>query len=62
MALFLKLVCSSWSIRHMVLLKFLVVRISRKSFLNEGLKYGRLSHVFIAKFSEPSLPVVLIYV
>ena len=62
MALFLKLARSCWGIRCLVLLKFLVVCISGKSFLNEGLEYGRLSHNVIAKFSEPSLRVVLIYV
>ena len=42
MALFLKLVCSSWRIQRLELLKFFVVRIFRKSFLNESLEYGRL--------------------
>ena len=40
MALFLKFICSSWRTQHVVLLKFLVVHISRKSFLNERLEYG----------------------
>lgn len=34
MVLFLKLVWSSWRIRHLVFLKFLVVNVSGKSFLN----------------------------
>ena len=40
MALFLKFVCSSWRTQRVVLLKFLVVHISRKSFFNEHLEYG----------------------
>lgn len=38
MALFLKFICSSWRTQPVVLLKFLVVHISRKSFLNERLE------------------------
>ena len=40
-------------------LKFLVVCISGKSFLNEGLEYGCLGSAVIAKFSEPSLRFLL---
>ena len=61
MALFLKLVWSSWRIRCLVCLKFLVVHVSGKSFLNEGLEYGRLGCAVIAKFSEPSLRFLLMY-
>ena len=61
MALFFKLVWSSWRIRRLVFLKFLIVRISGKSFLNEDLEYGRLVCAFIAKFSEPSLRFLLMY-
>ena len=61
MALFLKLDWSSRRIRRLVFLKFLVVRVSGKSFLNEGLEYGRLVCAFIAKFSEPSLGFLLMY-
>ena len=52
MALFLKLVWSSWRIGHLVFLKFFVVRISGKSLLNEGLEYGRLGCAVISKFSS----------
>ena len=41
MALFLKLVCSSW--RILVLLKFFVACVSGKSFLKKGWEYGHLS-------------------
>ena len=54
MALFLKLVWSSWRIRCLVFLKFLVVPVLGKSFLNEGLEYGRLGCAFIAKFWSTS--------
>ena len=62
MAFFLKLIWSSWRIRRLVFLKFLVVHVSGKSFLNEGLEYGRLGCAFIAKFSESSLWFLLMYV
>ena len=42
MVLFLKIVWSSWRIRRLVFLKFLVVCVSGKSFLNEGMEYGCL--------------------
>ena len=61
MALFLKLICSSWRIRRLVLLKFLVVRVTGKSFLNESLEYDHLSCVVIVRFLEPSLRVLLMY-
>ena len=48
MALFLKLVWSSWWIRRLVILKFLVVRVSGKNFMNWGC-------AVLANFSEPSL-------
>ena len=54
-ALFLKLICSSWRIRCLAFLKFLIVYVSGKSFLNEGLEYGCLGCAVIAKFLEPSL-------
>ena len=60
MALFVKLVCSSWRITHFVLLKFLAVGISGKSFLNEGLEFNRLSCAVIAEFSESSLWLALV--
>ena len=50
MALFLKLVCSSWRIQCLVFLKFFVVHISGISFLNEGLDYCCLGCTVIAKF------------
>ena len=55
MALILKLIWSSCRIRRLVFLKFLVVHVSGKSFLNKGLEYDRLGCAFIAKFLEPSL-------
>ena len=48
MALFLNLVWSSWKIQRLVSLKFLTVRVSRKSFLIEGLEYGHLGCAVIA--------------
>ena len=42
MALLLKLVRSFWSIRRFLFLRFLVVHISGKSFLNVGLEYDCL--------------------
>ena len=59
MVLFLKLIYSSWRIQCLVFLKFLVVYISGKSFLNEVLEYGCLGSAVIAKFSEPSLRFLL---
>ena len=41
MAFLLKFDRSSWRIRRLVLLKFLVVRISGNSFLSNGLEYDR---------------------
>ena len=55
MALFLKLVWSSWWIGRLVFLKFFVVRVSGESFLNEGLEYGCLGCAFIAKVLKPYL-------
>ena len=61
MTLFLKLDWSSWRILRLVFLKFLVVRVSGKSFLKEGLEYGRLGCAFIAKLLEPPLRLLLMY-
>ena len=47
MALFLKLICSSWRIQRLVLLKFFMVHVSEKSFLNEILVYGYLITWFV---------------
>ena len=44
-----------------MLLKFLVVCISWNSFLNDGLKCGRLNGPTDVDFLEPSLWVVLMY-
>ena len=38
-----------------------MVRVSEKRFLNEGVEYGCLSRAVIAGFLEPSLQVVLMY-
>ena len=61
MALFLNFVWSSSRIWHLVFLKFLVVRVCGKSFLNEGMEYGRLGCAVLANFSEPSLQFLLMY-
>ena len=61
MALFLKLVWSSWRIRPLVCLKFFVVRVCGKSFLNEGMEYGCLGCGVLDNFSEPSLRFFLMY-
>ena len=61
MALLLKFVWSSWRIWRLVFLKFLVVRVCGKSFLNEGMEYGRLGCAVLANFSEPSLRFLLMY-
>ena len=45
----------------MVFLKFLVVRVCEKSFLNEAMEYGHLGCAALAKFSEPSLRFLLMY-
>ena len=42
-------------------LDFIVVRVSGKSFLNEGLECGRLGCAFIARLLEPSLQFLLMY-
>ena len=42
-------------------LKFLVVRVCGKSFLNEGMEYGRLGCAVLANFPEPSLQFLLMY-
>ena len=61
MALFSKLVCSSWRIQGLGCLKFLVVRVSGESFLDEGLEYGHLGCAVIANSWELSLWVLLMY-
>ena len=45
----------------MVILKFLMMRVSVKSFVNKGLEYGCLSNATIAGFLEPSSLVALMY-
>ena len=59
MAFLSKFNCNSWRMRRLVLLKFLVVRISGNSFLNDGLEYGRLSGAVVICLLDPSLRVVL---
>ena len=61
MALFLKFVWSSWRIQRLVFLKFLIVRVCRKSFLNEGMEYGHLGCAVLANFLEPSSRFLLMY-
>ena len=61
MAVFLKFVWSSWRIWHLMFLKFLVVRVCGKIFLNEGMEYGRLGCAVLANFPEPSLQFLLMY-
>ena len=61
MALFLKLVWSSWRIWRLVFLNFLVVCICGKSFLNDDMKYGHLGCAVLAAFSEASLQFLLMY-
>ena len=61
MTLFLKLLCSSWRIWRLVFLKFLVVHVFGKSFLNEGSEYDLFTCAVITKFLEPSLQGVLMY-
>ena len=61
MAFFLKFVWSSWRIRRLVFLKFLVVCVSGKSFLNEGMEYGCLGCAALVNFSEPSLRFLWMY-
>ena len=61
MAFLSKFNCSSWRMQRLVLLKFLVVRISGNSFLNDGLEYGRLSGAVVICLLDPSLRVVLMY-
>ena len=61
MTLLLKLLWSSWRIWRLVFLKFLVVRVCGKSFLNEGMEYGRLGCAVLANFSESILRFLLMY-
>ena len=61
MVLFLKIVWSSWRIRRLVFLKFLVVCVSGKRFLNEGMEYGCLGCAALVNFSEPSLRFLWMY-
>ena len=58
-AFILKFVWSSWRIWRLVFLKFLVVHVCEKNFLNEGMEYGRLGCAVLANFSEPSLQFLL---
>ena len=58
MAFLWKFDCSSYRMRHLVFLKFLVVCISGNSFLNEGLEYGRLSGATIVFLLDQSLWIV----
>ena len=58
MSLFLKLVCSSWGIQRLGLLKLLWC-VSRKGSLNEGLEYDCLSPATIVESLESSVWVVL---
>ena len=50
-----KFYCSSWKIRHLVLLRFLVACDSGNSFLDNDLQYGRLSGATILGLLESSL-------
>ena len=61
MAFLLKFNCSSWRMQGLVLPKFLVVHISRNSFLNDGLEYGHLSGAAVVYLLDLSLRVVLMY-
>ena len=61
MALFLKFVSSFWRIPRLPFLKFLVVRVCGKSFLNEGVEFGSLGCYVLANFLEPSLRFLLMY-
>ena len=58
-AFILKFVWSSWRIWRLMFLKFLVVHVCGKNFLNEGMEYGRLGCAVLANFSEPSLQFLL---
>ena len=55
MTLYLNFFWSSFRIWCWVFLKFLVVRVCGKSFVNEGMEYGHLGCAVLANFSEPSL-------
>ena len=61
MAFLSKFNCSSWRMRRLAFLKFLVVCISGNSFLNDGLGYGRLSGGVVICLLDPSLQIVLMY-
>ena len=61
MAFFSKFNCKSSRMRRLVLLKFLVVRISGNSLLNDGLEYGCLSGATVICLFEPSLWLVSMY-
>ena len=58
MAFLWKFDCSSYRMRRLVFLKFLVVCISGNSFLNEGLEYGLLSGATIVFLLDQSLWIV----
>ena len=51
--------CGFYSEVCLVFLKFLVVHVCGKNFLNEGMEYGRLCCAVLANFSEPSLQFLL---
>ena len=58
MAFLSKFNCGSWRMQRLV---FLVMHISRNSFLNDGLEYGCLSGAVVICLLDPSLRVVLMY-
>ena len=58
MAFLSKFNCGSWRMQRLV---FLVMHISRNSFLNDGLEYGYLSGAVVICLLDPSLRVVLMY-
>ena len=45
----------------LAILKFLIVRVCGKSFLNEGVEFGSLGCDVLANFLEPSLRFLLMY-
>ena len=61
MALFLKFVWSSWRIRGLVFLKFLVACVYGRSFLNEGKEYCCLGCAVLVNVLERSLRILLMY-
>lgn len=61
MAFLSKFDCCSREKRGLVLLKFLVVRVSRKSVFSDALEYGCLSGATNVMLLEPCLRVVSLY-